>query len=496
MYNGRVAGKKDKRYKLSSLKQKSVSGVLWAVTEKFGIYGVKLVLGIVLARLLTPEAFGLVGMITVFFSISEVFVNSGFSMAYIQKKTVNEADADTVFYTNLGISVLLYLILFFGAPVIANFYEEPLLVDLTRVMAFVVIINSFNIIQRAQIKRDVNFKKLTKITVISTISSGVIGVSAAYFGMGVWALVMQSLANRTFIAVGFWSTTNYKPRWRFSKSSFKQMFSFGSWMLISSIIRKVFDNIYILTIGKFFPAAQLGFYTKAKQFQRMASQNIAGAIGDVAFPVYSKLQDDKEKLQNAMRKFLQQSMFFMVPLLLGLIVVAKPFVIVLLKEKWAPMIPYLQLLCIIGILYPLHLINVQALVAQGKSKLSFKLGLIKNGLRVLNIFITYRFGIVYIILGEIVVSFIGLWINTWYNYKFLSYGLWKQFKDFYSIIIVGIFTALITYAGTYFFIDKLLIVFIMGIITFALVYAGLSYIINRKLFYYTLGLLKDLKNNR
>lgn len=477
---------------MSSLKQKSVSGVVWAVSEKFGIYGVKLILGIVLARLLTPEDFGLIGMITVFFSISEVFVNSGFSMAYVQKKTINDADADTVFYTNLFISVILYFSLFFGAPVIAKFYEQPELINLTRVMGLVVFINSFNIIQRAQITRAVNFRKLTKVTVISTISSGIIGISAAYYGLGVWSLVIQSLANRTFIAVGFWATSNYSPKWQFSKQSFKEMFSFGSWMLITSVIRKIFDNVYILAIGKFFPAAQLGFYTKSKQFQRMASENIAGAIGQVAFPVYSKLQDDKEKLRSAMRKFLQHSLFFMVPLLIVLIVVAEPFVILLLKEKWAPMIPYLQLLCIVGMLYPIHIVNVQALTAQGESRLSFRLDIIKNGLRLINILTMYRFGVIYIILGEVLLSFIALIINSWYAHRLVNYGLWKQVLSIWKIFVGGIIAGFIGYLPSLIY-TNLYILFFSGLFLMGFVYFGFQYLFNRQLFTRTIQLKDSFK---
>ena len=373
---------------MSNLKKKSVSGVFWALSEQFGQYGVKFILGVILARLLTPADFGLIGMITVFFAVAEVFINSGFGMAYVQKKQINEADADTVFYTNLVISIVLFVVLFLSAPVIARFYEQPPLVDLMRVMSFVVVINAFNIIQRAQIVRSVNFKKLTKVTVISSTFSGIIGILAAYTGFGVWALVIQSLCNRSFVAIGFWISTPYRPGRKFSKKAFKEMFSFGSWILISNVVSKVFNNIYILFIGKFFPLAQLGFYSKAKQFQKMASINIGNAIGSVAFPVYSRIQGDKDKLREGMRMFLVNSVFFMLPIMVGLIVLADSFVILLLTEKWAPMIPYLQLLCIGGALYPFHIVNVQALTAQGKIKLSFNLDVIKNSLRLLNIIIT------------------------------------------------------------------------------------------------------------
>lgn len=475
---------------MSSLKQKSISGVVWALAEQFGLYGVKFVLGVILARLLTPADFGLIGMITVFFAVAEVFVNSGFGMAYVQKKQINEADADTVFYTNLLISIVLFVILFFSAPAIARFYEQPLLVDLMRVMSFVVVINAFNIIQRAQIVRDVNFKKLTKVTIISTTFSGIIGIVAAYTGFGVWALVIQSLCNRSFVAIGFWISTPYRPGRQFSLNAFKEMFSFGSWILITNVVRKIFDNIYILVIGKFFPVAQLGFYSKAKQFQQMASVNIGNAIGSVAFPVYSRIQDDKNKLREGMRKFLVYSMFFMLPILVGLIVLAKPFIILLLTTKWAPMIPYLQLLCIGGILFPIHIVNVQALTAQGKTKLSFKLSLVRNGARIVNILLMYQYSVLFIIIGEVVLSFVFLVINTWYSNKFVKYGVIKQFIDLWKIFLSGFFAGGFAYILN-FYTENLYVLFFLGIVLIVVVYLFTQYIYNRKFLRSVIELKKD-----
>jgi len=477
---------------LSSLKQKTVSGVFWSVTEKFGIYGVKLITGIILARLLPPKAFGLIGIMMVFFTIAEAFINSGFSSAYVQKKKVSDIDADTIFYTNLILSLTLYLILFLGSPLIAGFYEEPKLIDLIRVMGIIIVINAFNIIQRAQIKRAVNFKKQTKVIVTSTLISGVAGITAAFSGLGVWALVIQAISNRTFIAVFFWVTTKWKPQKQFSKDSFKQMFSFGSWVLLSSLLQKIFDNIYTLTIGKFYTTTQLGFYTKSRQFQRMASENLSNAIGTVAFPVYSKLQENFERLHNAMKKFLQHSMFFMVPVLLGLIVLARPFVLILLTEKWAPMIPYLQLLCIIGILYPLTMVNAQSLMAMGKSKLGFHINLFRNGLRVLNVLLFIRMSIVYIIIGEIAITMATLILISWYNHKYVSYGILSQLSDVWLVLSGGILSGIVVFLLSL-IVGNMIVFFITGIITFSIVYMGFQYLFNKHLFLSTIDLIKGLK---
>ena len=465
---------------VSSLKEKAVKGISWNLIEKFGIQGIKFILGIILARLLTPEDFGLIGMITVFFAVANVFINSGFGAAYVQKKEVSDVDANTVFFTNLGISIILYGILWIAAPVIADFYEQPKLIDLTQVMGLVILINAFNVIQIAQVKRNINFKRKTKITLFGTITSGIIAVSAAYYGLGVWSLVIYQLGHRFLTTTGLWISNKWSPSLKFSITAFKSMFSFGGWMLLSGIIRKIFDNIYILTIGKFFPAAQVGFYTKSKDFQRMGANRLAQAVGEIAFPVLSNLQDNKEKMQNAMRKFLKYSMAFIMPLLVTLIVIADPFVILLLKEKWAPMVPYLQLLSIVGILYPIHYINTQVLLAQGKSKWSFNLDVIKNGMRILNIIIMYRFGVLFIIIGEVILSIIALTINTYYTNKLINYGFLYQIRDIYKIGLGALIAG-----GTAFIIsssfENLWIILITGLVLTIVIYSGIQYFINKKL---------------
>jgi teichuronic acid exporter len=476
----------------SSIKEKSVKAVSWNLIERFGLQGIKFVLGIVLARLLTPEDFGLIGMITVFFAVAQVFISSGFGAAYIQKKEVTDVDANTVFFTNLAVSIVLYGVLWLAAPAIANFYEQPELIGLTRVMGLILLINAFNVIQIAQVTRNVDFKRKTKVTLLATILSGTVGITAACYNYGVWSLVIQQMTNRFLTTTGLWITNKWAPSLQFSKESFKSMFSYGAWILGSGIIKTVFDNIYILTIGKFFPAAQLGFYTKSKQFQSLASKQLSGAVGTVAFPVFSQLQDNKKRLQNGVNRFLTHTLIFTIPILITLMVVAKPFVILLLTEKWAPMIPYLQLLCIVGLLVPIHAVNIQVLMAQGKSNLNFRLTIIKNGLRIINIFAMYRFGVMYIIMGEIFVSLIALIINTYYTNKLIHYGLLNQIKDIKEIFAGGLIAGIIAYFVSNHF-NNLWIVFFIGSILTIIIYLLIQYIINRKLLIEILNLRNDLR---
>ncbi|MEX2428345.1 MAG: lipopolysaccharide biosynthesis protein [Bacteroidales bacterium] len=472
-----------------SVQIRAVKGVVWNIVDKIGAQFIQLVFGIILARLLMPEDFGLIGIVTVVYLISRTFVESGLSTAYIQKKEVNDADANTVFYTNLLISIVFYGIIFFASPLIAKFYEKPILVNLTRVMALVLLINAFNIIQIAQLTRNIDFKRNTIIHLSAIFSSGIIGITTAYYGMGVWALVIQNISNRAITSIGLWMTSKWKPAFQFSIESFKEMFSFGSWILFSSIIRVVFDNIYILVIGKVFSIGQLGFYTKAKNYQKISSQELTRAVSLVAFPIFSSIQDNKEKLRNTMKNFLQQTYLILTIMLVLIIVVAKPFVIVLLTEKWAPMIPYLQLLCISGLLFPLHQVNVQVLLAQGKSKLNFNLSLIKNLLRILNIIIMYRFGIIHIIFGEIILSFIALYINTWFTKKYINYGLYQQVKDISMIIIIGVLAGLLSCSLHLLTSNLLVLLFTISALAISS-YTALMYFLNRNLLLKSINSLK------
>jgi len=465
----------------STLQQKAVKGVSWNLAERFGNQGMRFVLAIFLARLLTPEDFGLIGMITVFFAVAEVFVQSGFGQAYIQKKEVNNADADTVFYSNLFISILVYGLLWLAAPAIAAFYEQPVLIELTRVMGLVVIINAFNVIQIAQVTRAVDFKRKTKVTLLATLASGIAGISAAYMGFGVWSLVIQQMGNRFLTTCGLWVTSQWKPGLQFSIQSFQGLFAFGGWVLGASIIRTIFDNIYILTIGKFFPVAELGFYTKAKQFQNLSSQQLAGAVGSVAFPVLSKFQADKCQLRNMASKFLTHTLAFTAPLLVIMMVVAKPFVLILLTEKWAPMIPFLQLLCIAGILYPIHQVNVQLLQAQGKSNLNFRLTVFKNSMRIINIALMYRYGVIFIIIGEVVVSFLALAVNTYYTKRMLDYGFMDQLRDVQQTLISVAVAGAAGFAASH-SLANMYINFGVGLSVTASGYLLLQYIFNKPFF--------------
>ncbi len=466
---------------MDGLKEKTVKGVSWSLAEQFGLQGLRLVTGLILARILTPDDFGLVGMAGVFFAIGQVFIDGGFSISYIQKKEVSEADANTVFYTNLFVSILVYGLFWVFAPAISRFYNQPQLVDLTRVLSLVLIINSFNIIQVAMLTREVDFKRKTRISLASTLGSGVLGILAALKGYGVWSLVIQQIAGRLFTTLGFWITTRWRPGLIFSGDSFRRMFSFGAWALASNLLRTLFDNIYTLTIGRMFPVAQVGYYTKAQQFQLLASQNLVSAIGAVSFPVLSRLQGDLTQLTQAMKKFMRSSLFFIIPLMTALLITARPFTLIFLTEKWEPMVPLLRLLCLVGILYPIHMVNVQALTASGRIRQGFTAELIKNGLRISNIIIMSRYSVIHIVAGEVMVSTLSLFVNTGYTRKYVGYGLLRQLRDMWELIAGGIAAAMAGYLA-YRIAPSLWLSLISGVITVPTVFFLFQYLFNRSLF--------------
>lgn len=467
-----------------NLKNKAVIGVSWNILGNTLLFSINFFVGITLARILSPGDFGLLGILFVIFELAMIFINSGLSAAYIQKKEISTDDTNTIFTTNLGMTIILYSLLFVFSPIIADFYEQPKLTILIRIMGLVLFINAFNLIQTSQIIRNLEFKKNTKTMIVATFFSGIAAVTSALYGLGVWSLVIQYLTQRLIITVGLLFLIRWKPSFLFSTSSFKYMFSFGFWLLVSQLINTLFKNIYTLAIGKLFSVYQLGFYTKANELNTIASSQISGAVDVVTFPILSKLQNEPDKLKSAMSTFLQYNLFLSLPLLATLMVVAKPFVIIILTEKWIPMIPFLQLFCVIGMLHPLQNINLQVLRAIGKTKLDFKIVLFQNILRVTNLYVMYPYGIIYIILGEVIITLISLGYNTRFTRLYVNYSLIKQLNDTKLIFLGGIIAVAGAYSISILFESLWLELIIGGVSTF-IIYLAIQYIFNK-------SLLKDI----
>ncbi len=412
------------------LKNKTLRGLFWSFFEKAGQQCIQFIVGIILARLLLPDEFGLIAMLMIFMAIAESFINSGFGQALIQKQNATYIDECSIFYFNILVGFLAAGLLCLAAPWIAGFYNQPLLVPLTRALSLNMIINAFGLVQTTLLTKHIDFKTQLKVSVIATVISGSIGVTMAFNGFGVWSLVAQSLGSNFFRTILLWFFNTWRPSLVFSFVSLRGMFAFGSKLLLSGLISTIFDNLYLIVIGKMFSSVDLGFYSRAKGFQRLPVYNISGTVGRVIFPVFSLIQDDKPRLKRGVRKSLTTLAMINFPMMVGLAIVAKPLVLVLLTKKWLPCVPYLQLLCVVGMLYPLHVINVNVLIAQGRSDLNLRITLLKNTLKVAFLALTWRWGIEAILLGQITVSLVCYFVNTYYTSILINYTSREQIRDF------------------------------------------------------------------
>jgi O-antigen/teichoic acid export membrane protein len=456
-----------------SLKQKSINGMLWTVSERFSVQAVQLLVQIVLARLLEPAQFGLIGMLLIFIAVTQSIMDSGFGSALIQKKDADQTDSSSIFFFNLLLGVVLASILFLTAPLIAQFYLQPELIPITRVLSLTLVINAFSLVQTSLLAKKLDFKTQMKISFLAMIISGVIGIAMAYQGFGVWSLVAQLVSKSLFQAIFLWLFNDWRPSAAFSYLSLRSMFSFGSKLLISGLIDTTFNNIYQMFIGKVYSPADLGYYSKAKSVELTAIQATSSSLGQVLFPSMVHLQNDLDSLKKAYRKTIRLSLFLHFPLMIGLWAVADPLFRLLLTDKWAPSIPYFQILCIAALLYPLQVLNLNILKVKGRSDLFLKLEIIKKATVVLAIVLTYRHGIIVMLYGQIITSIISYLLNSYYSGVLIGYSQWDQIKDlvpsFGSAVIMGIVMYLVGLLPNESHLLKILFQTITGILVYYLI---------------------------
>lgn len=430
-----------------SLKQKTVSGLLWSFIDQFANQGINFIVGIILARLLSPREFGLIGMITVFIAISISFIDSGFSSALIRKKDCSETDYSTVFFFNLATAIIFFGLLLLFAPAIGNFFNESEIIPIIQILGIVIIINSLTLIQSTILIKRINFKLQARISVIASVGSGIIALTMAFSGYGVWSLVAHQLSRQTLNSVFLWLWNRWKPLLFFSKQSFKELFGFGSKLLLSGLIDTIYRNIYYLVIGKYFSAQELGYFTRANSFKNLPSQNLNSIISRVTYPVLASIQDDIPRLKTSYKKLIRSIMFITFVLMLGMAAVAESMTLTLIGEKWLPSVIYLQMLCFVGMFYPLHALNLNMLQVQGRSDLVLKLEIIKKILAVPTIFIGIFWGIKVMIAGMIVNTVIAYYLNSYWSGRMIGYSFKQQVKDilpsfFLALAMAGIIFAL------------------------------------------------------
>ena len=392
-----------------------------------------------MARLLLPSDYGMIGMLTVFLQISQTFIDSGFSDALVQKKDRTETDLSTVFYFNIVISVLLYILLFIGAPYIAQFYRMPELTLVTRIIMLNLIFSSFAAVPKTILTIRIDFKSQSKISLISAVVSGVVGITMAYKGTGVWSLVVQSLLNALLIALLFFYYINWRPLKVFSKESFQRLFSFGSKLLFSRLIHVLYYNLYSLVIGRKYSSAELGYYTRAEQFAVFPSGNINAIISRVTFPILSNIQEDDERLALAYRKYIKLASFLIFPLMVGLAVLAKPLILLLLTEKWIMTVVLLQILCFDWMFDHLSIINLNLLYVKGRSDWALRLEIIKKSIATLILFISMPFGIEGMCCGRVLYSLLAVYLNTYYTQNLIGLSFMSQIRDIFPSFILSLF---------------------------------------------------------
>ncbi len=456
-----------------SLKSKTLHALSWSFFESVGVRGVQFIVGIVLARLLMPAQFGLIGMLTIFMAIAQSFLDSGFGAALIQKRNATQTDTSSIFYFNIVIGLVAAGLLCVVAPWIAAFYNQPILTPLTRVLSLTIVINSFGLVQNTILTRQINFKTLTKVSLIAGVLSGIIGISAAAAGFGVWSLVVQQISSTFFRTVFLWFLKTWRPALTFSLNSLREMFGFGSRVLASGLLNTIFDNIYLLVIGKLFSATELGFFTRAKSLAELPSNHLTWMVGRVTFPVFSTIQDDPARLKRGLKKALTTLVLVNFPLMIELLVTARPLVLVLLTEKWAPCIPYLRLLCIVCLLFPLNWINMNVLFAMGRSDLCLRLEVIKKVLIVINIAVTWRWGIEALIYGQIALTIFSYYLNSYYNGKLINYPIKEQLLDLFTYLITAILMGLVVYGVGYLPFPNIWSLLLIQVSTGFIVYIGL-----------------------
>ena len=439
-----------------SLKQKTAKGILWSTIERFSVQGVQFIIMIVMARLLTPHDYGIIGMLAIFLAVSQSLIDSGFSQALIRKQNRTEKDTNTVFYFNIAVSILLYAILYLSAPLVAEFYETPPLCSVMRVICLGIIFNSLAVIQRALLTIKIDFKTQAKAALTASVLSGIVGIVLAYQGFGVWALVTQQLLNLGINTSLLWLFAKWRPKLIYSWQSFHELFAFGSKLLISGLIDTLYKNIYPIVIGKLFNASSLGHYTRAQHFAEFPSSNLTGIMQRVTYPVLCSIQHDNERLASIYRKFLKLSAFIVFPLMIGLASVAHPFINTVLGTQWSFCGHLLQIICFALMWYPIHAINLNLLQVKGRSDLFLRLEVIKKILGISVLCVTAPLGLTVMCYGQILNSIVALSINTYYTGKLIQIGFLKQMKDLLPTIIVCIVMFFLISASIHFIANDIL----------------------------------------
>ncbi len=481
----------------SVLRQKTIFSMIWSSIGKFGTLGMSFISNLVLARILMPSDFGYIGMLHIFIAISQVFINGGLGSALIQKKNVSHIDYSTVFYYNLLLSLIFYVLLYLAAPYIADFYKMHLLKDILRVQSIILIVNSFSLVQSIQLQKNLRFKALSVRNIIAALIGAVVGIIMALLGYGVWSLVFSNLIAAITSVILLWRMSSWRPSLEFSFNSLKNMFSFGGLMLLSSLVETAYTNIQGLIIGKVFTAKDLGYYTQARKLEDVPNSALSSIVNQVSFPVFSQLQDNLNSLRAGVQRNITSISFLNFPLMVLFIVIARPLIILLYTQRWEESIPYFQILCVGAMLYTINTVNTNVIRSLGKGALYFWVQLIKRLAGIISIVISVQYGIETMLWTIVILNYIFFIINGIVTGKIINYGFIAQLKDIYGVFILSITVGVVTYYGVSLFsIDNYLLTLIIHTLIYSLLYISLSYVFKIEGFFTYKEVVKNLLPNK
>ena len=477
-----------------SLKRKAALSLVWTFTQQFGNQLIGFVVSLVLARILLPAEFGLVGMIAVVVAVGNALLDGGLTKSLIRDTGCDELDYSTVFFFNVGAGFLVYALIFISAPFIADFYEQPILTNIIRIYCITIVITSFSAVQLARLTKRMDFKTQAVIAIPAAVMGGIVGIWMAYSGYGVWSLVWSGITTAVVSTSQMWWYSDWKPKLVFNRTRFSKHLNYGYKLTLSDLLNRIFNNIFLIVIGKYFSAAQVGFYTRAETMKQLPVTNISRALDKVTFPLFVSIQDDEVRLKRVYKKLMLMVVFVVTPVLIFLAVLAEPVFVFLFTEKWLPAVPFFQILCITGILFPLHAYNLTILNVKGRSDLFLRLEVIKKVIIVVAIIIAIPFGIMALLYGQVVISLVAFFINAHYTNKFISYSGWEQVKDVLPILTLAVFGGAAIYlADLYVLQEQLNIIrIIAGGFIGSLFYLGCALIFN----FSSLFELKNLILNR
>lgn len=467
-----------------SLGQQTVSGVAWTTVQRFATLFLAFVANLVLARLLSPDDFGCIALLMVFISLSQIFVDGGFGAALIQKKDPTREDYSTIFYWNLLLAVALYFLLFFLAPVIARYYEIPILKEILRVQGLIIILDSFGLVHKNNLRKTLQFKKISLIVLGANLIAVIIAITMAYNGFGVWCLVAQQLLISGMSTVLYWIFNRWKPSLIFSMKSFKELFGFGGFILLSNMIVTFANEVQALIMGKMYTARDVGLYSQARKFESIMSNTASTVVNQVTFPIFSKFQDDLEHLQSILRRITKVMAFVVFPAMILVILIAKPAIVLMLTDKWVDCVPYFQILCIGGMAEALGDINYNAVAAIGKSRVLFRWTCIKSVLGLLLIIAGSFFGVRGIIWAVTIRFYLVFLIHASLAAHYLNFSIFTQLKDLFEIALVAAAAGAVAYlVGAKLFSGlNMYYVAVIQIVIYTIAYFLLAFVFNRPMF--------------